>query len=82
MPGRDGTGPLGRGAMSGKGLGLCTGVNAARNGNGSGLGRRRGYGRNLADNMMLSSSRKELLLSQKELLEKRLHLINKQIESK
>ena len=25
MPGRDGTGPMGRGAMRGQGLGLCSG---------------------------------------------------------
>ena len=28
MPRRNGTGPLGMGAMTGRGLGACTGVNA------------------------------------------------------
>ncbi len=54
MPGRDGTGPMGAGAMTGRGMGLCTTVpgNAGSGfgfGKGQGLGRRlgcgRGYGR-------------------------------------
>ncbi|NLI90921.1 MAG: DUF5320 domain-containing protein [Peptococcaceae bacterium] len=81
MPRRDGTGPLGRGAISGRGLGLCNRMNAARNGIGSGFGKRRGYDRDFADDMIHSASRKELLLDQKELLEKRLNSINRQIES-
>lgn len=28
MPRRDGTGPVGRGSMRGKGLGVCSGINA------------------------------------------------------
>ena len=38
MPGRDGTGPLGAGSMTGRGLGICAGVNAARYGVGVGRG--------------------------------------------
>ncbi len=38
MPRRDGTGPLGQGAMSGRGMGICTGVNMAGRGIGLGLG--------------------------------------------
>ncbi len=30
MPGRDGTGPLGRRALSGRGLGVCTRTNIVR----------------------------------------------------
>jgi hypothetical protein len=53
MPGRDGTGPMGAGAMSGRGLGPCTGVNrtaygagfGAGPGAGLGFGCRRGFGR-------------------------------------
>jgi hypothetical protein len=30
MPGMDGTGPMGIGPMTGKGLGICTNTNAAR----------------------------------------------------
>jgi hypothetical protein len=51
MPGRDGTGPLGAGPMTGRGLGPCTGASnmlkCAGLGLGLGLGLacRRGFGR-------------------------------------
>jgi len=70
MPGRDGTGPTGRGAMTGRALGVCIGANAVRCGAGRGLGL--GYRR---------GSEKILLQEQKELLESRLAAINKQLES-
>ncbi|MEA4924334.1 MAG: DUF5320 domain-containing protein [Syntrophomonadaceae bacterium] len=38
MPRRNGTGPLGQGAISGRGMGICTGVNRAGRGIGLGLG--------------------------------------------
>jgi len=75
MPGRDGTGPMGLGA---KGLGGCAGL-----GMGSGLGCRRGYGRGYrnaaAPNM--AGNTKELLTAQKELLERRLDFVSRQLES-
>ena len=86
MPRRDGTGPIGRGSMTGRGFGVCTGANASgfRRGMGMGLGLglrgcRRGFGtlNNAAD-----TSDKGYLAEQKELLEKRLELINKQLEEK
>lgn len=56
MPRRDGTGPLGQGAMTGRGLGVCKDGNKEGNrgeygsclGRGLGFGRRRdrGIGRN------------------------------------
>lgn len=87
MPRRDGTGPLGRGEMTGKGLGLCNLGNAITCGTGLGLGlglglgRRRGYRQNIALNQGVAQTQKELLAKQKELLESRLNLINKQLES-
>ena len=51
MPRRDGTGPMGAGAMTGKGIGLCTDANAVKYGAGLGMGLglglacRRGFGR-------------------------------------
>ena len=51
MPGGDGTGPMGRGPMTGRGLGLCAGYSspgyAANPGYGRGFGRGwgRGFGR-------------------------------------
>ncbi len=43
MPRRDGTGPMGRGAMTGRGLGLCTEANTGR----YGAGLAQGYGHGL-----------------------------------
>lgn len=50
MPRMDGTGPRGKGAMLGRGLGTCEGINAEKHGEncgegkGLGLGFRRGIG--------------------------------------
>jgi hypothetical protein len=45
MPGGDRTGPFGRGAITGRGLGMCvTGVNALRYGARAGRSVRRGLG--------------------------------------
>ncbi|MBA1336983.1 MAG: hypothetical protein HPY66_3419 [Firmicutes bacterium] len=88
MPGRDGTGPMGRGAMTGRGLGFCTGINAIRYGAGLGLGLglglgfgyRRGFRRNYIAGPIVSKSQKELLAEQKELLQSRLNIISKMLE--
>ena len=65
MPGRDGTGPMGRGAMSGRGFGACTGAKNVRGGTGlgQGLGRgfRRGIGRNFITDTSVSKTQKELM---------------------
>ena len=39
MPRRDGTGPMGRGPMTGGGFGTCTGRGAVGQGSGRGMGR-------------------------------------------
>lgn len=44
MPRRDGTGPMGMGAMTGRGLGACSGVNAPVYGGWRGRGCGRGFG--------------------------------------
>ena len=90
MPRRDGTGPMGRGSMTGRGFGVCTGVNASGFGRGMGMGLglgfrgcRRGFGfSGVTVNNVASTSDKECLAEQKDLLEKRLELINKQLEEK
>ncbi len=41
---RDGSGPMGYGAMTGRGMGVCTGVNAPIYGGGFGRGFGRGFG--------------------------------------
>jgi len=89
MPGRDGTGPLGAGSMTGRGVGSCTGANAVQYGSGLGLGlglglacRRgfgRGFGRRFAVNQNSSKTQKELLQEQKNVLKSRLDVIDRQL---
>lgn len=91
MPKRDGTGPMGIGAMTGRGLGPCTGANAVKYGAGLGLGlglglacRRgfgRGFGRCFAVNQNSSKTQKELLQQQKDVLKSRLDVIDKQLKN-
>lgn len=81
MSGRDGTGPLGSGAMSGRGLGICTGRPQFRLGQGVGFSRRRGLVRNCVFGQIDAMTKKELLEEQKKLLEARLAIISKQLES-
>jgi len=95
MPRRDGTGPMGVGSMTGRGLGLCTGANAVKYGAGIGMGlglglacRRgfgrsfgRGFGRGFAINQTSSKTQKELLNEQKTMLQDRLEVIDKQLEN-
>ena len=87
MPRRDGTGPMGAGSMTGRGFGLCTGANAVKYGAGLGMGLglglacRRGFGRGFAFNQTSSKTQKELLNEQKTMLQERLEVIDKQLES-
>jgi len=90
MPGRDGTGPMGRGSMTGRGRGFCAVGNDVQYGAGLGLGLglrlgcRRGFGRNTAaysGNSTVAKTPKELLIEQKKLLEDRLDIISKQLEN-
>lgn len=84
MPGRDGTGPNGIGAMTGRGLGYCTGVNAGRfgagygRGLGLGLGCRRGRFYNVAPYEPIVGE--DFLSAEKDALEARLKAINKQLD--
>jgi hypothetical protein len=91
MPRRDGTGPMGAGSITGRGLGICTGANAVKYGAGLGMGlglglacRRcfgHGFGRGFAVNQTSSKTQKELLNEQKTMLQDRLKVIDKQLES-
>ncbi|MDD2234951.1 MAG: DUF5320 domain-containing protein [Desulfitobacteriaceae bacterium] len=90
MPRRDGTGPMGAGSMTGRGLGLCTDANVVKYGVGLGTGvglglacRRgfgRGFGRGFAVSQTSSKTPKELLNEQKTILQDRLEAIDKQLE--
>jgi hypothetical protein len=95
MSRRDGTGPMGAGSMTGRGLGLCTGADAVKYGAGIGMGlgrghacRRgfgrgfsRGFGRGFAFNQTSSKTQKELMNEQKTMLQNRLEVIDKQLEN-
>jgi len=76
MPGRDGTGPLGQGAMTGRGLGVCVNGNRTLYGRGLGLGR--GLNCRRVINPVYADS-KEALTEQKAVLEARLEAVNKQL---
>lgn len=91
MPRKDGTGPMGAGSMTGRGLGLCTGANAVKYGAGLGLGlglglacKRgfgRGFGRGIVVNQTSSKTQKELLQGQRNVLKSRLEAVDKQLEN-
>jgi len=85
MPGRNGTGPMGAGIMTGWGLGPCAGTRSLSKGAGLGLGLgmacRRGFRRFSADNEMSVENRKGLLQLQKNALKNRLADIDRQMES-
>lgn len=68
MANRDGTGPMGEGSATGRGLGICTGINAKRNGTGSrkGLARRGGFGQGSSRGAQV---RKETLGRENDLLQ-------------
>ena len=86
MPRMDGTGPMGLGAMSGCGRGRCAdGNNEWKDHRGTGLGRgcgrgrRMGAGRGYCRRVPLDT--KEVLLEQKELLEKDLSAIEEKLKT-
>ena len=90
MPGRDGTGPMGVGSMSGKGLGLCIGVDYGMYGENprfclglrlvGGCGCRTGSSMGPVVNPVLSGmTHKDMPTVQKELLRKRIYIIEKQL---
>ncbi|TGE36228.1 hypothetical protein E4K67_19950 [Desulfosporosinus fructosivorans] len=80
MPGRDGTGVMGRGAKSGRGLGNCRGAKTVSSDTGLGLGYRRGNP-NFGEDTTGSIKQKESLQEQKELLERKLDTISKELET-
>lgn len=85
MPGGDGTGPLGRGAMTGRGFGVCTGAVPVGYGvgYGRGFGRRRGFGRCFVpyrNPVAPVSGDRDFLEMQKQELQASLNLLNKQLE--
>lgn len=85
MPGRDGTGPMSTGAMTGRCMGFCVKTGTAAENAGFGRGRRCGFRRCFAWNStdyenIAPETVKELLLVKKQILQSRLDAVNKQIE--
>ncbi|SHJ28802.1 DUF5320 domain-containing protein [Parasporobacterium paucivorans] len=94
MPRRDGSGPMGQGAMSGRGLGFCSGATLlgmafgfgrgyARGmgmGNGSVSGCKRTIGRKFAGQIS-GMTEKEILTEQKEFLQRELERTEKKLQN-
>jgi len=83
MPRRDGTGPMGDGTMTGRGMGFCNNKHTFRQ-QGLGFGARLGYGcRRGFGNGYFSSSKteKEFLEEQRDFLNNQLEIINKQLDN-
>ncbi|HBM15545.1 MAG TPA: hypothetical protein DD381_04260 [Lentisphaeria bacterium] len=94
MPGRDGTGPMGRGAMTGGGFGYCqlqgkNNSNIVRYGRGTfagrcigrGLGTGRGFKKRYFDNTSYLENLKDKAISEKQFIEERFDLLMNEIES-
>lgn len=90
MARRDGSGPLGQGALTGRGFGACNQENTFNNfrcGQGSGrgmemkMGRRAGLGRGFGYYEASMQRPKDLLQEEKEMLKKRLDFINQELET-
>jgi hypothetical protein len=91
MPGRDGMGPQGMGAMTGRGLGVCRGANPTVYGQGRGRGFRAGNRFNNQNSGSFSNTTElglemeempeDILKAQKKELLKRVELINQQLNS-
>ncbi|MHC1696178.1 MAG: DUF5320 domain-containing protein [Eubacteriales bacterium] len=82
MPGRDGTGPIGAGAATGRGLGQCVSSGLGL-GLGLGLGRGQRFGRGCINNSSrtMTAVTKQQLLSHKSYLQSRINQIDKTLEN-
>lgn len=87
MPFRDGTGPTGLGAGTGRGMGGCLGGNYAAGARPLGLGMRRGRGCGLGAGYRFfpaqvdQETKKAILTERKQLLEQQLDAVNKSLEN-
>ncbi len=91
MPFRNGTGPTGAGAGTGRGMGGCIGTNPTtysaplglgmRRGRGCNRGCGRGYGYRNFTAQPGAQTRRAMLADQKQMLEQQLAAVNKSLES-
>lgn len=81
MPRRDGTGPMGEGSGTGRGLGICASDKIVKHG----VACRRGFGRSLgrgyAANQGSTEVQKKLFQEQKEIYQNRLKVIDAKLEN-
>lgn len=80
MPGKDGKGPMGLGALTGRGLGVCKEAKSAS----IGLGNvprvgRCAFGKGLFLKIIDSETRNELLRERRSILEKQLEVIDSEL---
>lgn len=90
MPGGDGTGPMGRGPLTGRGLGYCAGgypryglgrrAGFGARGYGLGLGYRRGYRAYYPVEPVDPRTERELLEEERAVLENRLKMVSRELE--
>ena len=82
MPNRDGKGPNGLGAMTGRGFGKCSTDDKTNQKTEFNFGCRRGFRRGDWRNGEISSSKtqKDILQEKKHMLQEHLESINKQLE--
>lgn len=81
MPGRDGTGPIGKGAMTGRGAGRCGGERRGGGGRGCGFGfGGRGRRGGVTGAVPAAGSPHDVLLDEAAALQRRLDELKKAIE--
>lgn len=88
MPFRDGTGPAGYGAGTGRGMGGCFGANTVANTaqfgpgmhRGRGCGHGRGYGYRFVPAQSSAETQRAILVERKRMLEEQLAAVNKRLE--
>jgi hypothetical protein len=84
MPRGDGTGPTGKGPMTGRGMGFCVRTfetgETSYIGGGIRRGSRRWFGRGCAAVQFLPETEKELLEDEKSKLQRRLESIEKELD--
>jgi hypothetical protein len=87
MARRDGTGPMGMGSNTGRGMGFCNVTNGLGINRGLGMKRSMGLGcrggaiKNSFNNTMSPVNQNDLLAEEKVILENRLNLINNQLNT-
>ncbi|WP_353893654.1 DUF5320 domain-containing protein [Proteinivorax hydrogeniformans] len=81
MPNMNGTGPMSKGPMTGKGLGICNNTGIGKRYFRAGFGRRRGAKRGFGHSLGFENQKEEDLKREKDLLKARLKVVDSKLES-